>query len=615
MKKIFLSLALVCMVALGAQAKTYDLSTYDTSCQIELKSGDVITGKANVLLFLTVNAEATITMDNAIINDGSLDDESKGYAGITAWANLTIILKGDQNRAQASASHYPGIYIEPGKTLTIKEHADGGSLYARGGKYGAGIGGSDQRDCGSIKIFGGVIDAYGLSAPGIGTGNGRSCGSIEIYGREVTGRALNNPVDCGAAGIGGGEGSSVTAIFIENVDNEIHSIYAEKGANAEYVIGKGKNGSVGSIEIQGINVTYTDKGGIAPTESNWYWYNGKAEVLQPQLEATINEMIVLYTLAKSYVSQSESDAFYKEIQKAQAINHMILSYDEMEAKVAEVQATLADAEAKLLAASKEAAKTELDGLLDKDDSEACKTIITNAKADVDALTWNDTKGVSDNVMALINANNTIQGNAKTNLMAQRITDKKAELSLTKADVGDMYDYAEDEDLSAELKGNLNTLYGALDATIASTVFSNTDYENFIKAYNEEFIMYWSYMQAVINEKKALLYESLDLLGKPGDSDAVKKIISDAKAAVNAFAIDTDMTGMENINAMDALFSEAWYRDEVMKAVEEERAKEATGIENLTANGQEPTALKVLRDGQLFIMMDGKIYDAQGAEVK
>ena len=180
MRKTFFFLALGLLVALSANAKTIDLSTYTETYQIDVNNGDVITGKAKVRLRLTVNENATSTLDNADINgNGALADASNAHAGLTANYNLTIILKGD-NKIQAFGPSFPGIFIDVNRTLKIQEHADGGKLYARGGNYGAGIGGSDRDHCGNIQIFGGEIDARGMSAAGIGAGNGKNCGNIEI---------------------------------------------------------------------------------------------------------------------------------------------------------------------------------------------------------------------------------------------------------------------------------------------------------------------------------------------------------------------------------------------------------------------------------------------------
>ena len=68
-----------------------------------------------------------------------------------------------------------------------------------------------------------------------------------------------------------------------------------------------------------------------------------------------------------------------------------------------------------------------------------------------------------------------------------------------------------------------------------------------------------------------------------------------------------------INTLNTLFDETWYRDEIMTAVEEQRKKDATGIESI--QDSEVSIQKVIRDGQLYIVNEGTMYNAQGAEVK
>ena len=612
MRKTFLFLALGLLVAMSANAKTIDLSTYDEVQQIDVRNGDVITGKAMVRLRLTVNETATITLDNADINgDGSLYDDSNPHAGITANYNLTIILKG-KNYIQSFGAHYPGIYIDANKTLTIKEHADGGYLYARGREYGAGIGGSDRDNCGNIKIFGGEIDARGMSAAGIGAGNGKNCGNIEIYGRDVSGRALNNPVASGAAGIGGAESSVVGIIFIENVDDAIHQIYAEGGTNAQFSIGKGKNGTVTKVDIQGIDVTYTSTGGIA---TNPYWFDGREAALLPKLNDVISEMLTLKTLvtySEISIPEAEMTAFNKAITNAQAAkeNYKVLSYEEMETAITTAQTALTEAETMLLDAIKDAAKKDLDGMLKKGDSEACQKIVADAKDEVDAWAWDDTKDVADNADVIVNAYNKIIKDTKAKLINQRVKDMKAVLTELKADVSALYDYAEDNDLSAELRGNLSTLMGRMEASINSTISTEEDYNTLVADYNDELVAYLGYLQALINENKALICASLDALLKEGDNDACKKIVADAKALVNAFTIDGDLSGIENVEAMDTQFSYEWYLG-IKDAVE--KARKETSIEAIF--GSSIKDAKVIRDGQLYIQRGNELFTITGQEVK
>ena len=77
----------------------------------------------------------------------------------------------------------------------------GGNIKATGGKYGAGIGGCEDRSSGTITIWDGKIEATGgTDAAGIGGGEGGSGTNTFIYGGNI--KATGG--DYGA-GIGGGE--------------------------------------------------------------------------------------------------------------------------------------------------------------------------------------------------------------------------------------------------------------------------------------------------------------------------------------------------------------------------------------------------------------------------
>ena len=60
---------------------------------------------------------ATVTLLNATI--GGVDDPGCGWAGLTCEGDATIILEG-KNTVKGFLSGYPGIYVPPGSTLTIK---------------------------------------------------------------------------------------------------------------------------------------------------------------------------------------------------------------------------------------------------------------------------------------------------------------------------------------------------------------------------------------------------------------------------------------------------------------------------------------------------------------
>ena len=178
-----------------------DLSTL--TADYEAQNGDVLKGTLGANVKITVKDGVTIKLDGVnITNLGNGYD----WAGINCPGDATIILAdGSENTVCAGRddngyNNYPGIWIAPEKTLTIKGK---GSLTVYSNAHepgGAGIGGGYMIACGNIVIEGGTIPATGGQyAAGIGGGGGGSCGNISITGGTVT-----TTGGYGAAGIGGG---------------------------------------------------------------------------------------------------------------------------------------------------------------------------------------------------------------------------------------------------------------------------------------------------------------------------------------------------------------------------------------------------------------------------
>ena len=120
------------------------------------------------------------------------------------------------------------------------------------GEYGAGIGGGDATSGGNVTIFGGDIKAYGgTDAAGIGGGEGGSGGNLTIYGGSVYAKGGSKTED-GGAGIGSGEkdGKSVHAGSVKIYGG---TVKAEGGPDAAG-IGGGNGVSGADVEIFGGNV-------------------------------------------------------------------------------------------------------------------------------------------------------------------------------------------------------------------------------------------------------------------------------------------------------------------------------------------------------------------------
>ena len=170
----------------------------------------------NSIRRITIADGATVTLRDATIL--GTDREDCRWPGIYCAGDATIILEGT-NIVKGFWSFAPGIFVTPGKTLTIQGD---GSLDASSNGYGAGIGGSGESglDCGNIVIMGGKIKATGgyISA-GIGAGKNASCGDITISNKVI----------------------SVTAIKGKDAP---YSIGANDGMTGTVTIGKVKTGPI-----------------------------------------------------------------------------------------------------------------------------------------------------------------------------------------------------------------------------------------------------------------------------------------------------------------------------------------------------------------------------------
>ena len=221
----------------GVTDKLVNLATLSNF--YEAKDGDILGGTLSSKAMISIADGATVTLSNATINGA--DDNFWTNAGITCKGNATIILEGI-NTVRGFYMNYPGIHIAKDKTLTIKGD---GSLIASSNGLAAGIGGGVAGiDCGNIIIEGGNITATGgKTSAGIGSGFKSSCGDITIKGGTIKATGGQS-----AAGIGTGMAGSCGNITITNT---VTSVTATKGKSATHSIGKGAQGTIGTVTIGG----------------------------------------------------------------------------------------------------------------------------------------------------------------------------------------------------------------------------------------------------------------------------------------------------------------------------------------------------------------------------
>lgn len=260
-------------------------------------NGDTITGTLDTGHYpvkISIADGATVTLDGVTIS--GVNNSSYRWAGLNCVGNATIILKdGTTNAVSGFYEFYPGIHVPKDNTLTIQGT---GTLNASS-RYGAGIGGGAEINCGNIQIESGTInvDSHIGTAAGIGGGRDASCGNITISGGLVTaiggaagigtGSPYSKTTSCGnisitggtiiastyaynAAGIGSNGNGQCGSITITS---GVTSVTATKGPESANSIGKGwsAGGSCGTVTIEGVQYwngsSYQNNGGDYLTRS------------------------------------------------------------------------------------------------------------------------------------------------------------------------------------------------------------------------------------------------------------------------------------------------------------------------------------------------------------
>lgn len=255
-------------------------TTTENDTDTVIKSRDSSTASSNTV---TIDAgegkTVNVTLDNVTINvdEGSKygyePDAYKTAVSVTGSGNTNIELNGNNTLT----SEYGHAGLEHNKTddsgtLTIQDEKndDGsakgsasdttGSLTAKGGGHGAGIGGSDKQD-GQATITGGKITATGGNgAAGIGGGLDGN-GTVIITGGDITAKARGYY----GAGIGGGCGEIPKDTLIGGNGTVTISGGTITEASGGYMaagIGSGYQG-LGTVTIEGDAVIKNAQGGEA----------------------------------------------------------------------------------------------------------------------------------------------------------------------------------------------------------------------------------------------------------------------------------------------------------------------------------------------------------------
>ena len=218
-----LALLLFVSLPMSALAATWDIGNGDITVnagsggqtvtqgsQVDVPdSAPVITGSStenNV----TINAEKDQTA-NVTLSGVNIDVSSAGKAAVstTGEGNVNIELNG--SNALKSGHSHAGLEKNNDGNLTIQDKDKDGSLNAKGGQDGAGIGGGSSGAGSDITITGGKVTARGGNyGAGIGGGAYGNGSDITVTGGEVTANSGNYGAGIGGGGWGNGNNISIS---------------------------------------------------------------------------------------------------------------------------------------------------------------------------------------------------------------------------------------------------------------------------------------------------------------------------------------------------------------------------------------------------------------------
>lgn len=185
---------------------------------------------------VTINAEKDQTA-NVTLSGANIDVSSAGKAAVstTGEGNVSIELDGDNTLK--SATNHAGLEKNNGGSLTIADENKNGKLTAKGGDYGAGIGGGWRGSGSDITISGGEVNATGgVNGAGIGGGCYGYGNNITVSGDaklKVQGGVEDN-IDGAGAGIGNSGSSDERAIPVTGAEVEPDTSGLTTNGSIEY---------------------------------------------------------------------------------------------------------------------------------------------------------------------------------------------------------------------------------------------------------------------------------------------------------------------------------------------------------------------------------------------
>ena len=221
-----------------------DVITVKNGAELTFHSADGYGAEnySHTRIYVEKDAKATLTLDGVYI-DMSYKKASPLEIANDSAGEVNIVLKG--SNALTADEYFAG--IQKNGTAGTLMISGSGTLIARGGTKGAGIGSGFEKVGNNITISGGTVTATGGSyGAGIGGGMYGAASNITISGGTVT--ATGGEFGAGIGGGMAGDGSNITIN-----GGTVTVTGGEKGTD----IGGGEEGSTGTITITGGSVKAT----------------------------------------------------------------------------------------------------------------------------------------------------------------------------------------------------------------------------------------------------------------------------------------------------------------------------------------------------------------------
>ena len=288
------------------------------------------------------------------------------------------------------------------------------------------------------------------------------------------------------------------------------------------------------------------------------------------------------------------------------------STSDAESKIEEAKGYYLQTASAFINALKDDVKTSIDALAREGDSEACKAIINNAKQQVNDFIWDFDETTIKNTQAFDNQFSQdwfLQ--VKADLQNQRDTEAaiKAEKEKLYAAILDLstmkifaHDYLSDNDLVTEINNCIiaaQVVYDNSNATLADVQTAVKNANDAIADFKEE----------MLPKAKAGFKAGLNGLLQPGDNQKCQDIVAAAVAQVDVLIVwDDTKNATQNILNLVQI-AEKLYND-TKAAVE--AARTSTNFDAVQQSAIRNQ--KVIRNGQLLIIRDGKTFNAAGAEL-